>query len=62
MASLKPKFVMNTNQQVVSSYPLTASGINEVMKDLQAIPQFELEAEAAELKSNFKGWMAERFD
>jgi len=62
MASLKPKFIMNTNQQVVSSYPLTASGINEVMKDLQAMPQFELEAEAAELKSNFKGWMAGRFE
>jgi hypothetical protein len=53
---------MNTNQQVVNSYPLSASGINEVMKDLQAIPQFELEAEAAKLNSNFKGWMAGHFE
>ena len=53
---------MNTNQQVVNNYALDASGINEVMKDLQAIPQFELQAEAAELNSNFKGWMVEHFE
>lgn len=53
---------MNTNHAVVTSYPLSASGINEVMKDLQAIPQFELQAEAAKLSSNFKGWMAEHFE
>jgi hypothetical protein len=53
---------MNTNQLVVNTYPLTATGINDVMKEIQELPEFELQAEAAQLAKNFKGWMAERFD
>ena len=52
---------MNTTQLVVNSFPLTASGINDVMKELQEMPRFELLAEAANLAANFKGWMAEHF-
>jgi hypothetical protein len=53
---------MNTNQLVANSYALTASGINDAMKELQEMPQFELQAEADELASNFKGWMAAHFE
>jgi len=52
---------MNTTQLVVNSFPLTASGINDVMKELQEMPRFELLAEAANLAADFKGWMAEHF-
>jgi hypothetical protein len=53
---------MNTNQLVANSYPLTASGINDAMNELQQMPQFELQAEADQLASDFKGWMAAHFE
>jgi hypothetical protein len=52
---------MNTTQLVENSFPLTASGINDVMKELQEMPRFELLAEAANLAADFKGWMAAHF-
>ena len=52
---------MNTTQLVVNSFPLTASGINDVMKELQELPRFELLAEAANLAADFKGWMTVHF-
>jgi hypothetical protein len=61
LKNLNP-LIMNANQQIVNSYPLTASGINDVMKELQELPPFELKAEAALLAVNFKAWMAEHFE
>ncbi|MFP5080838.1 hypothetical protein [Pedobacter sp. JCM 36344] len=53
---------MNTDQLVANTYPLTASGINDVMKNIQEMPPFELKAEAVELAADFKGWMAAHFE
>lgn len=53
---------MNTNQMVANTYPFNANGINDAMKELQALPEFELQAEAAQLANNFKGWLSEHFE
>jgi len=53
---------MMNSQLAANTTSLTGAGITKLMNELQRMPQFELEAEANKLHTNFKSWMTSNFE
>ena len=43
------------------AYPLTSRGVSELLENLYALPDNDLELQAIEIKTNFRSWVEKNF-